>query len=74
MKAASIKENMLTKIFWWPFAVAHTCNPHYSGGRIQEDHGSRPVQAKSSQDPFSTNSWVGMVVHVCHLSYMGKHK
>jgi hypothetical protein len=30
--------------------VAHTCNPSYSGGRDQEDHGSKPAQAKSSQD------------------------
>jgi hypothetical protein len=28
--------------------VAHTCNPSYSGGREQENHGS---QANSSQDP-----------------------
>jgi hypothetical protein len=26
--------------------VAHTCNPSYSGGRDQEDHGSKPAQAK----------------------------
>jgi hypothetical protein len=26
--------------------VAHTCNPSYSGGRDQEDHSSKPVQAK----------------------------
>jgi hypothetical protein len=31
---------------WTP--VAHTCNPSYSGGRDQEDHGSKPAQAKSS--------------------------
>jgi hypothetical protein len=31
--------------------VAHTCNPSYSGGRDQEDHGSKPAQANSSQDP-----------------------
>jgi hypothetical protein len=31
--------------------VAHTCNPSYSGGRHQEDHGSKP--ANSSQDPIS---------------------
>jgi hypothetical protein len=27
-----------------------TCNPNYSGGRDQEDHGSKPAQANSSQD------------------------
>jgi hypothetical protein len=26
--------------------VAHACNPRYSGGRDQEDHGSKPAQAK----------------------------
>jgi hypothetical protein len=25
--------------------VAHTCNPSYSGGRDQEDHGWKPVWA-----------------------------
>jgi hypothetical protein len=33
--------------------VAHTCNPSYSGGRDQEDHGSKPAQANSSQDLIS---------------------
>jgi hypothetical protein len=37
-----------------PGMVAHACNPTYSGGRDQEDHGSKPVQASSSQDPVST--------------------
>jgi hypothetical protein len=32
---------------------AHTCNPSYSGGRDQEDHGSKPTWANSSQDPVS---------------------
>jgi hypothetical protein len=31
--------------------VAHACNPSYSGGRDQEDRGSRPALANSSQDP-----------------------
>jgi hypothetical protein len=35
--------------------VAHTCNPNYSGGRDQEDRGSKPAQANSSQDPISKN-------------------
>jgi hypothetical protein len=38
---------------WVP--VAHTCNPSYSGSRDQEDCGSKPVQAKSSQDHISKN-------------------
>jgi hypothetical protein len=33
--------------------VAHTCNPSYSGGRYQEDHGSKPAQADSLQDLIS---------------------
>jgi hypothetical protein len=33
--------------------VAHTCNPSYSGGRDQEDHRLKLVQANSSQDPMS---------------------
>jgi hypothetical protein len=28
--------------------VAHGCNPSYSGGRDQEDHGSKPARANSS--------------------------
>jgi hypothetical protein len=33
--------------------LAHTCNPSYPGGRDQEDHGSKPAQANSSQEPIS---------------------
>jgi hypothetical protein len=36
--------------------VAHACNPSYSGGRDQEDHGLKPVQANSSQDPILKNT------------------
>jgi hypothetical protein len=35
--------------------VAHTYNLNYSGGRDQEDHGSKTVQANSSRDPVSKN-------------------
>jgi hypothetical protein len=35
--------------------VAHTCNSSYSGGRDQEDHGSKPARANSSRDPISKN-------------------
>jgi hypothetical protein len=28
--------------------VTHTCNPSCSGGRDQEDHGSKPAQTNSS--------------------------
>jgi hypothetical protein len=34
--------------------VAHSCNPSFSGDRDQEDHGSKPAQANSSQDPILT--------------------
>jgi hypothetical protein len=33
--------------------VAHGYNPTYSGGRDQEDHGSKLAQANSLQDPIS---------------------
>jgi hypothetical protein len=36
-----------------PGTVAHACNPSYLGGRDQKDHGSKPAQANSSQDPIS---------------------
>jgi hypothetical protein len=32
--------------------VAHVCNPSYSGGRDQEDRGSKPDQANSSARPY----------------------
>jgi hypothetical protein len=35
--------------------VAHTCNPSYSGGRDQQDHGLKPAQGNSSWDPISKN-------------------
>jgi hypothetical protein len=31
--------------------VSHAFNPSYSGGRAQEDHGSKSAQANSSWDP-----------------------
>jgi hypothetical protein len=44
----------------WPFKeiicrrlVAHTCNPSYSGGRDQEDLGSKSARANSVRDPIS---------------------
>jgi hypothetical protein len=33
--------------------VAHAYNPSSSGDRGQEDRGSKPAQANSSQGPFS---------------------
>jgi hypothetical protein len=32
--------------------VAHTYNPSYSGGRDQEDHGSKPTWANSFVKPY----------------------
>jgi hypothetical protein len=32
-------------------AVAHACQPSYSGGRDQENHALKPAQKNSSQDP-----------------------
>jgi hypothetical protein len=40
-------------VFTCQVPVAHTCNPSYSGGRDQEDRGSKPAQANSSWDPIS---------------------
>jgi hypothetical protein len=36
-----------------PDAGGSPYNPSYSGGRDQEDHGSKPAQANSAQDPIS---------------------
>jgi hypothetical protein len=43
--------------------VAHTCNPSYSGGKEQEDHGSKPARANSSLDPISKKPFtkIGLV-------------
>jgi hypothetical protein len=35
--------------------VAHACNPSYSVGKDQEDHGSKRAWANCSQDPISKN-------------------
>jgi hypothetical protein len=51
--------------------VAHICNPSYSGGRDQEDGGSKPAQATSSQDPISKKAstkkgwWSGLRCRTC---------
>jgi hypothetical protein len=36
--------------------VAHACNASYSGGRGQEDYGSKPAQANSLRDHISKKS------------------
>jgi hypothetical protein len=35
--------------------VSQSCNPSHSGGSDQEDRGTKPACANSSQDPISTN-------------------
>jgi hypothetical protein len=37
--------------------VAHTCDPSYSGGRNQEDRGSKPAWANSSARPYLKKSF-----------------
>jgi hypothetical protein len=32
--------------------MAHACNPNYSGGRDEDDHGSKAAQENSLWDPF----------------------
>jgi hypothetical protein len=43
--------------------VDHTCNPSYSGGRDQEDRGSKSVWANSSLRPYLEKSFtkIGLV-------------
>jgi hypothetical protein len=50
-RTSVVRLKSLTKFFWVP--VAHTCNCSYSGGRDQEDCGSKPAQANSLRDPIS---------------------
>jgi hypothetical protein len=38
---------------WSQVLMPHTYNPSYSGGRDQEDGGSKPPQSNSLQDPIS---------------------
>jgi hypothetical protein len=32
-------------------SAAHACNPRYSGGRDQKDHGWKPAQGNTSSEP-----------------------
>jgi hypothetical protein len=48
--------NILKMLLISQVLVAHTCNPSYSGGGDQEDCGSQPARANSSQDPISKNT------------------
>jgi hypothetical protein len=42
------------KAEWSQAPVSHTWNPRYSGGRDQEDRGSKSAQANSFMRPVST--------------------
>jgi hypothetical protein len=46
---------LLKKLPVYPAPVVHTCNPSYSGGRDQENHGSKSTWANSSKDRISKN-------------------
>jgi hypothetical protein len=46
-----MKSLLMKKITGWAM-MAHACNPSYSGGSDQEDHGSKPDQANSSYNYF----------------------
>jgi hypothetical protein len=46
----SLQQHIKTGMISWAL-VAHACNPSCSGGRDQEDQGSKPAQGNSLQDP-----------------------
>jgi hypothetical protein len=52
-------------------AIAHTCNPSYSGGRDWEDQGSRPTWIKKFKRPYLHFCKLDMVAHSCHPSCAG---
>jgi hypothetical protein len=45
--------------------MAHACNPSRSGGKDQKDHGSKPAQENSLQDPISK------IPNICTHTKMG---
>jgi hypothetical protein len=54
-----LKENMNQELRMKPGVVVHACKPSYLGGRDQEDHISRPAQAKNvSEIPSQQTSQV----------------
>jgi hypothetical protein len=65
-------KSFVFEISFWLEAVAHTCNPSYSGGRDWENHGLTPTQANSLRDPTSTNKKLGMVAHACLPNCAGR--
>jgi hypothetical protein len=53
---ANIAELSFIKCASSQVLVGYTCNPIYSGGRNQEDGGSRPGWANNSRDTISKNT------------------
>jgi hypothetical protein len=53
--------------------VAEVCNPSYSGGNQDDLSSCGQAGQKLHKIPFSTNK-LGIVVYICHPSYMGKHQ
>jgi hypothetical protein len=45
-KSLNLFEFLHFKRYGLPVQMAYTCNPSYSGGRDQEDHGSKPALDK----------------------------
>jgi hypothetical protein len=50
--------------------VAHACNPSYFVGRNQENHCLRPAEQKIHKTPPQLIK-PGMMVYICHPSYVG---
>jgi hypothetical protein len=53
-KTVKVLIKIRTKILSWVL-VAHAYNPTYSGGRDQEDHGSKSARGHSLQDTILKN-------------------
>jgi hypothetical protein len=49
--------------------VAQTCNPDYSGGRDQEDHGQGQPGPKIQWDALISTNKLDVVVYASHPSY-----
>jgi hypothetical protein len=47
------EKSLFKNLIWGQTPVAHTCNPSYSGGKDQEDRGSKPAWANGLRDPIS---------------------
>jgi hypothetical protein len=49
---AKVVEDPISETKYSQAPVAHACNPNYSGGRDQKDHGSKPAQENYSMRPY----------------------